>query len=659
MNDDGSKLREAMRRHLDGLQPATPIEQIRQRAHRGRRLMATSLIALVALVAASGAVMLDRFSNESRDDVVAPGPTGPSGEIVFTRLSNDDNTEIMVMNGDGSELRRLAEGDTPAWSPDGGKIAFVSHRDDNPEIYVMDSDGSQQTRLTYSEEPGPQADDSLPAWSPDGTRIAFVSYRQGQGDIFVMSSDGSNQERLAGSELLENAPEWSPDGAKLAFHRFGPDGNLDVYAMDSHGDEITRLTDGAEQEVLPAWSPDGSTIAFVRYENGRRPAGIHLMNADGSNVRELVTDVSHEYGPTWSPDGTRVAFQRAEGTNTSHIYSIDADGTDERQLTFGEVADHSPDWGRSASSESREVATFGRYTFSLQGGFNQEGDDVESAGVVEVNSDHASVCLDSYVMGATSAHLRREGAEPWDYIVIFEIPRQYRPSMCTRGLDRPSLQALIDDPTSYYIEFSNKFTGERLSAPLEIMGDAPVDDEDRQDQVTEQRGRVSCHDGVGDLSTEGSSEQTAGSGSQAPEERQPGTDLTGFSMSRYRDGSLEMNWGASGHVPDSVGNGARLSFGATGSSKEPGYTFAAITATLSNDRWKVLIRNSDDESDYLQTPEVARNVLNLVIEPGLVPRLMRRAFTWRAFSEWKPEGGPLYNDYCPDEGFRRFEGTSA
>ena len=76
---------------------------------------------------------------------------------------------------------------TPAWSPDGRRIAFTSERDGNPEIYVMNADGSGVTRLTYNDA---RDLDSFPAWSPDGRRIAFHSNRDGNFEIYVMNASG-------------------------------------------------------------------------------------------------------------------------------------------------------------------------------------------------------------------------------------------------------------------------------------------------------------------------------------------------------------------------------------------------------------------------------------------------------------------------------------
>ena len=145
----------------------------------------------------------------------------------------------------------------PEYSPDGSKIAFVSGRDGNSEIYVMNADGSGVANLTND----PGLDYFAPSWSPDGSKIAFGSKRGGNFDVFTMNADGTGQTNVTNNAGDDIDPAWSPSGTQLAFasDRSGQD---DIYVAAADGSGVTRLAGtGSGPNTEPAWLPAVSAPA--------------------------------------------------------------------------------------------------------------------------------------------------------------------------------------------------------------------------------------------------------------------------------------------------------------------------------------------------------------------------------------------------------------
>jgi pimeloyl-ACP methyl ester carboxylesterase len=220
----------------------------------------------------------------------AASPTstpGPCGKIAFATVPDGIQSDIYVMNADGSNPTNLTNNGAndfyPSFSGDGSKIAFTSTRDGNNEIYAMNADGSNQTRLTNN-----AADDYYPSFSSDGSKIAFASTRDVITEIYVMNADGSNQTRLTNNAAADTYPSFSGDGSKIAFTSTRDGGDLEIYVMNADGSNQTRLTNNAGADFFPSFSGDGSKIAFTSFRDGNYE--IYVMNADGSNPTNLTNN---------------------------------------------------------------------------------------------------------------------------------------------------------------------------------------------------------------------------------------------------------------------------------------------------------------------------------------------------------------------------------
>jgi TolB protein len=243
----------------------------------------------------------------------------------------DGNPEIYVIDGDGSDERRLTTDTSfegrPTVSPDGTQIAFTGNRDGNLEIYVMDADGSDIRRLTE----GPAFDDEA-AWSPDGRRIAFVSGRDAGGNsIFVMNADGSDPVQLVpptGQSMC--CLDWSPDGRTLAYATRLVS---EIVLFDVAGGGSTVLpTDAPARD--PSWSPDGKQIAYALF--GATGSNIYIASLDAPDAaRQLTAATTTDRYPAWSPDGSMIAFARTTAESAFHLqlFVVDAAGGAELQLT--------------------------------------------------------------------------------------------------------------------------------------------------------------------------------------------------------------------------------------------------------------------------------------------------------------------------------------
>jgi len=218
MNADGGAEKRLTRNHAIDSDPAWSPDGRKIAFDRSIALDAThggKFVIYVMNPDGSGQHRLTR--NHANDAQPAWSPDGRRIAFVSDR---DGTSEIYVMNADGSGQRNLTRSRSadayPTWSPDGKTIAFASARDDstgrctdlsacNLEIYVMDAGGGKQRRLTRD----PTAD-SFPAWSPDGRKIAFASHRDSNFEIYVMNADGSHQTRLTRNPADDTVPAWQP-----------------------------------------------------------------------------------------------------------------------------------------------------------------------------------------------------------------------------------------------------------------------------------------------------------------------------------------------------------------------------------------------------------------------------------------------------------------
>jgi len=335
---------------------------------RGRRAWILSAVAVAAafvglggVTAAAALARLDdaTVAAELPTPEVTPTPPlsaserrelGGYGKLLLEAsrgMGSFAESDVYVLNADGTGLRNLTPGPgsdrSPAWSPDGRRIVFVSERDGQTDLYVMTADGSDVMRLTNS----PDAEEG-PLWSPDGRRIAFVvdlpDPAWSHVAVYVMNSDGSGLRRLVDGAQAQLA--WSPDGTKLALVA---DAKSDFAVLLSIVDVETGLA--ATLAALHSgqglfrgmgWAPDGSSVAFCHGDIFAGPKSLSRIRPDrlGKKPRRIA---SCAFDVAWAPDSDSIAYVEDAGLGGTlkAIHTVSPDGSAPRRLVVG---GHSPAW---------------------------------------------------------------------------------------------------------------------------------------------------------------------------------------------------------------------------------------------------------------------------------------------------------------------------
>jgi serine/threonine protein kinase len=265
----------------------------------------------------------------------------------------------LVTSGAGVETQAT-------WSPDGGRIAFVSDQSGNPDIWVVHSAGGSATNLTGDH----QGIDVDPSWSPDGTQIAFASARDGSG-IFVMPSIGGPPVRLAsrGSSEAIRSPAWSAEGAQLAFLRFEPASAsvIEIVSLRTRQSRRIEIPGDQGNRFDLSWSPDGRFFAYVRAPGRTSDSTVWLLRAADGRAFAMTDGTSADWSPIWSNDpGTLFYLSDRGGSMDLWRQRLSADGAADGEpvaVTVGvgmQQAAFSRDGRRLAYSKGQVVSNIWR-----------------------------------------------------------------------------------------------------------------------------------------------------------------------------------------------------------------------------------------------------------------------------------------------------------
>jgi TolB protein len=227
----------------------------------------------------------------------------------------------------------------PAWAANlsGYKLLVTSVRTGDTEVFVADPGTGDMLNASRS----PLSEDRYPCWSPDGGKICFMSDREHSTNLWIMNADGSDVHRLNRTPAVCYMPSWrqTPRGERIVFGKHGDRPQMASISPDGSNEEI--LGEGHD----PTLSPDGMRIVYTGEVDGG--VTVFVMRHDGSGKTRLVKETSKVGAtfPNWSPDSSQIVYS-FPADEALELFLIKLDGTDNHQLTrFGGVSVCTPsDW---------------------------------------------------------------------------------------------------------------------------------------------------------------------------------------------------------------------------------------------------------------------------------------------------------------------------
>lgn len=275
-------------------------------------------------------------------DMIYEKLTGDAG-VFSTRIAyvnkHEGKYRLVVADSDGyGEQTVLSSSEpimSPAWSPDGSHLAYVSFEHGHAVVYVQSLLTNQRVVVANY-----RGSNSAPAWSPDGKKLAVVLTRDGTSQIYLVRPDGSELRRLTYSDGIDTEPHFSPDGQFILFTS-DRGGKPQIYRMSVDGGRADRLTFDEGNAFSPRYSPDGKSFTFAHLSKGR----FHIAIQDfATQQMQLLTDGGWEKKPSFAPNGKLILFA-SEAQGRGILATVSSDGR-VKQKMFPQAGDiREPTWG--------------------------------------------------------------------------------------------------------------------------------------------------------------------------------------------------------------------------------------------------------------------------------------------------------------------------
>lgn len=275
-------------------------------------------------------------------------------DMIFEKLTGDKgvfSTRIVYVNRQG-KVHHLVVADSdgyneqtvltvkgpvmsPAWSPDGSHLAYVTFEQGHAVVYVQSLLTNQRRAVASF-----SGSNSAPAWSPDGQTLAIVLTRDEGANIFLVRPDGSDLRQITFGGEIDTEPDFSPDGQSMLFAS-DRGGTVQIYRIPVDGGTAERLTFDGGNNFSPRYSHDGKGFVFSHWDNGR----FYIATMDfESRQMQILTDGGWEKKPSFAPNDKLILFA-TESQGRGILATVSSDGK-VKQKMFSQAGDiRDPMWG--------------------------------------------------------------------------------------------------------------------------------------------------------------------------------------------------------------------------------------------------------------------------------------------------------------------------
>lgn len=283
-----------------------------------------------------------RLASHRIADFVYEKLTGEKG-VFSTRISyvtkGAQRHQLWVADADGENSQSaLASPEpiiSPAWSPSGGQLAYVSFESRKPVVYIHDvATGKRRLIANF------RGSNSAPAWSPDGRSLTLTLSRDGGSQLYTLDANGGEPRRLTQSASIDTEPAYTPDGRSIYFVS-DRGGAPQIYKMPSAGGNAERVSFTGNYNISPVISPDGRWMAYISRVGGAFK--LHVMDlALGTSV--AITDTVADESPSFAAN-SRLIVYATQSQGREALMTTTLDGKVKARLN-GQTGDiREPDWG--------------------------------------------------------------------------------------------------------------------------------------------------------------------------------------------------------------------------------------------------------------------------------------------------------------------------